>query len=105
MTDIGAHRPDPYRGWLVFNALPTELALAEDSTLASDNRLLMHYDPRGQCFDRPATETERTLLAHLGFTLPDDLVTHVDRISTSVRQRRWPALESQITEDGGFPAP
>lgn len=47
---------------------------------------------------RPATDTERTLLAHLGYTLPDELFTAVTFLTTGVRNRRWPQLEIQILE-------
>ncbi|MCV7010357.1 hypothetical protein [Mycobacterium gordonae] len=93
MTGIGAQIPDPYRGWLCFTALPDELQQAEDATLAHDNQLESRSP--GQCFDRAATDAERTLLAHSGFDLPDDLLTHVDRLTASVRRRRWPQLEAQ----------
>ena len=92
MTGIGTQTPDPYRGWLVFDDLPDELQRAEDATLAHDNQ---DYRNADRCRDRPATEAERTLLAHLGFDVPDELTTHVDRITPSVRRRRWPALEAQ----------
>ena len=103
-TGIGAQIPDRYRGWLCFTALPDDLQRAEDATLAHDNRDLLdpvhcpewHWYRHNNrpCFDRPATDTEKTLLAHLGFTVPDDLKTHVDRITPSVRRRRWPVLEA-----------
>lgn len=90
---IGAQIPDPYRGWLCFTALPDDLQRAEDTTLAHDNQ--QESRSPGQCFDRPATDAERTLLAYLGFDLPDELTTHVDRLSASIRRRRWPQLEAQ----------
>ncbi|AYE95715.1 hypothetical protein C0J29_13780 [Mycobacterium paragordonae] len=97
---IGVQIPDPYRGWLVFDHLPDELQRAEDATLAHDNQ-----DERNaaRCYSRPATETERTLLAHLGWNLPDDLTTHVDRITPSVRRRRWPQLETQLAAEESTP--
>jgi len=108
-TGIGPRRLDKYRGWLSFDYLNRELQNAEDATLAHDNRLLLIPDRRGDCFgrgdcfDRPATAAERTLLAYLGFTLPDNLTCHVDRLTASVRRRRWPQLESQLGEDGSLP--
>jgi hypothetical protein len=51
------------------------------------------FKPRGH--ERPATDTERALLSHLGYTLPDDLVTHVSWPSQSCRRRVWPQLENQ----------
>ena len=46
-------------------------------------------------FARPATETERTLLTHLGFELPEQLTTAVSYPSSGVRRRRWPQLETE----------
>jgi hypothetical protein len=47
---------------------------------------------------RPATQTERTLLAHLGYELPDELFTAVTFLTTGVRNRRFPQLETQTLE-------
>ncbi|OBB46769.1 hypothetical protein [Mycobacterium sp. 852002-51961_SCH5331710] len=44
---------------------------------------------------RPATATERALLAHLGYELPDELFTAVSFPTYGVRRRRWPQLETQ----------
>jgi hypothetical protein len=53
-------------------------------------------------FVRPATDTERVLLEHLGYTLPTDdagdpapLYTVVTYPMSDLRCRRWPQLESQ----------
>lgn len=94
---IGEHTPDPYRGVLCFSHLPDDLQRAEDATLAHDN-----IDCRNpaRCYDRQATDAERTLLAHLGFDVPDELLTHVDRLTPSVRRRRWPALEQALLDQG-----
>ena len=46
---------------------------------------------------RPATDTERTLLTHLGYEVPDELFTAITYLSTGVRNRRWPQLE--ITQE------
>ena len=82
---------DP-RGWLVFETLPDELARAEDSrNFADHDRRILK--PRG--FTRPATSTERALLSHLGYQLPDELLTVVTFKSRSVRHRAWPTLEDQ----------
>jgi hypothetical protein len=84
-------QPDP-RGWLVFDApLPDALQKAEDSTQAAD------FDRRrfGRVLQRPATPTERVLLEHLGYEVPEELTTHVSYKSWSTRNRRWPQLESQ----------
>jgi hypothetical protein len=82
-------QPDP-RGWLALRNLPAKIQNLEDSTAMNDRDRMR---PRG--FERPATETERILLQHLGFTVPADLVTVVTWPSRSVRRRRWPALEGQ----------
>jgi hypothetical protein len=108
MTDgVGPQRADDRRGWLVFEHLPDELQRAEDATQAADfDRRTWHHPGwirefdhlRGisvRCFYRPATPAERTLLAHLGHTLPTNLDTRVEYLSETLRQRRWPALESQ----------
>ena len=84
-------QPDP-RGWLAFDALPDDLQRAEDSTAAAD------FDRRrwARTLQRPATDAERTLLTHLGHDdLPEDLTTHVTYKTLSVRNRRWPQLETQ----------
>jgi hypothetical protein len=96
--------PNDPRGWLTFSApLPNELQNGEDSTAHHDfygceftwsseqteNGAWIDY------FERPATATERTLLAELGYTLPDELVTRVSFPSRLVRRRRWPALETE----------
>lgn len=44
---------------------------------------------------RPATAAERTLLTHLGYVLPAELFTAITYLSTGVRNRRWPQLETQ----------
>ena len=41
---------------------------------------------------RPATDTERILLAALGFSVPEMLTTDIDFISHTTRRRTWPAL-------------
>lgn len=97
-------QPDP-RGWLVFKYLPPDLQRAEDRAYAADSAVVQHqsggYDygigyGRTVWF-RAATDTERTLLQHLGHTLPDDLVTRIEYLTASVRNRRWPSLEENQT--------
>ncbi|MGB3521942.1 MAG: hypothetical protein WBA50_10740 [Mycobacterium sp.] len=97
-------QPDP-RGWLVFDHLPSDLQNREDATLCADHQRwqdsLRGADWLGGAaaiprpsWMRPATPTERLLLAHLGYDdLPDDLTTWVRYRTNSVRMRRWPALE------------
>ena len=80
---------DP-RGVLVFHWLPSDLQAAEDSTAVADRDVMR---PRG--FERPATDTERILLAHLGYELPAELKTVVKYRTRGVRHRSWPQLENQ----------
>jgi hypothetical protein len=80
---------DP-RGWLVFHWLPDDLQRLEDSCAVADRDAMR---PRG--FERPATDTERILLQHLGYQLPDNLVTVVRYRTRGVRNRRWPQLEQE----------
>ena len=100
-------QPDP-RGWLALTGLPEDLQRAEDSTLAADAQ--RHDNPHGtgirlervasaergivRCYRRPATPTERHLLAELGHEVPDDLDTYVNHITRGLRHRFWPALEA-----------
>ena len=82
---------DP-RGWLVFDApLPSDLQRAEDATQAAD---FARWTYRPRCFDRPATDTERALLEHLGYTVPAELTTQVSYRSKSTRHRSWPVLQA-----------
>lgn len=116
MTDhIGAQYPQPDpRGWLVFDGLPDDLQRAEDATQTADyERAQAHIDAtlraqgirRVYSFDqyhgrkvwailRPATPTERILLEHLGYTLPDTLETRVQSLTETARRRTWPQLET-----------
>lgn len=84
-----AEGSDP-RGILTFHWLPDDMQKAEDSTAVCDRDVMR---PRG--FEREATPTERALLAHLGYQLPEQLVTVVRYRTRGVRHRSWPALESQ----------
>ena len=105
MTDtMGPQRVDDRRGWLVFEWLPDNLQRAEDATQAHDyGHSGVHWQRefdhvRGlpvRCFYRPATEAERTLLAHLGHTLPTKLDTRVEFLTETLRQRRWRQLEQE----------
>ena len=83
-------QPDA-RGWLVFRGLPDDLRRAEDATLERDQRI--HRETGRDRWRRPATATERTLLEHLGYELPEILWTYVTYTTTALRNRRWPALE------------
>jgi hypothetical protein len=104
MTDtIGAQydQPDP-RGWLVFHGLPDDLQRAEDATQTHD---IVHFgwdsvwnpDTCRREMVRPATDTEKTLLTHLGYSVTDDLTTTVSYESSTLRRREWPALEGGTT--------
>jgi hypothetical protein len=44
--------------------------------------------------NRPAADTERALLGDLGYTLPEELLTRVMWRRGSIRERRWPQLET-----------
>jgi len=85
-------QPDP-RGWLVFRHLPDALQRAEDSRQNADHAFL--EDTGCTRWTRLATDTERLLLDHLGFEVPDRLMTRVEYRSAGVRNRRFPALENQ----------
>ena len=89
------HGPGDPRGPLVFAApLPTEIQDLEDSTQSAD------FDRAwtlGRRFTRPATATERDLLAALGWTDAQgnppgpSTMTHV-YVTGGVRTRSWPSL-------------
>ena len=71
-----AQAGDDPRGWLVFDApLPEPWQLAEDSTAVADRDRCWLTNPRP--YDRPATTAEIQLLQHLGYEVPDDLMTTV----------------------------
>jgi hypothetical protein len=90
VTTLPPQIPDDPRGWLTFSEPLADQALqrAEDSTQYHDRYF------HGGTFTRPATDTERTLLAALGYTLPDDLLTYVRWVGP-LRQRRWVQLEPE----------
>jgi hypothetical protein len=109
VTDLPPRQPQPDpRGWLTFIApLPNDLQNAEDSTQHHDFhgtgfQWRTEFDEAVQAwvdyFERPATETEKTLLTELGYTVPDELTTRVSFPSPLVRRRRWPQLETTTTE-------
>lgn len=90
LPNIPHQRTDDVRGWLTFvKPLPDPLQNAEDSTLTAD------FDSRHRNRTRPATATERALLAHLGYALPDELVTVINYVTVTIRRRTWPQLEAQ----------
>ncbi|MDT5076775.1 MAG: hypothetical protein QOJ80_1412 [Mycobacterium sp.] len=93
-TQIGVHRRGDPRGWLLFDSMPPDLQTAEDARLAAD-REHIRENHGAPAFLRTATATERTLLEHLGYDLPDLLLTRVHWLSSGVRNRRWPALETE----------
>jgi hypothetical protein len=90
LTGIGAHRPCPARGVLVFDSLPPDVQDAEDSRQEADYRN-RHWGSRVST-ERPASATERALLAHLGYELPTTLHTRVQWLSDGVRRRTWPQI-------------
>lgn len=61
-----------------------------------DSRAVADKD-RGAGFERPATDTERTLLAAAGYALPADGVTVVGWLSPGLRRRTWPAATTTTT--------
>lgn len=88
---VGPQKPQPdARGWLVFDYLPDALQRAEDATQANDHDRMIATG----CVQRtrPATQTERALLDHLGYTLPERLTTRVTWITAGIRHRAWPQL-------------
>ena len=89
--DRAAAGTDPL-GILAFHWLPTELQNAEDSTQAADREQFL-IRRRGRGYERDATPTERLLLEHLGYTLPENLTTLVKYRTKGVRCRTWPQLE------------
>jgi hypothetical protein len=85
-------QPDP-RGLLVFESLPEDLQKLEDARLMADYEdAECHRGP----WQRPGTDTEHTLLTHLGYTVPEQLSTHID-YGNGIRHRYWPTLEGQPT--------
>ena len=94
-SGIGPHRGwDDVRGWLVFDTmLPAALQIAEDATANADYERRNWRDSVSRT--RPATDTERELLTHLGFTVPTELDTVVTYRGGVIRRREWPALTDQ----------
>lgn len=84
--------PDP-RGWLALRFLPESVQNAEDATHHNDFVHRRRWRER----IRPATDTERLLLAHLGYVVPDELDTVVTFKSPGIWCRRWPVLEEGST--------
>ena len=79
----GPHLPGHPAGPVTFrHTLTCPLLDAEDSRRLAD---------RDWLGDRPATDVERLLLAHLGHRIPDNLTTHVSLVAGIVR-RTWPTL-------------
>jgi hypothetical protein len=113
-TTIGPQLPQPDpRGWLVFEWLPDDLQNAEDSTQAADHAWFaadygeMPWIHKANVpWRRKATPAEITLLRHLHFDLDHldgDLKTVVSYLTTGVRRRVWPQLETQDVLPGGGP--
>jgi hypothetical protein len=94
--EIGSQVPQPdARGWLVFRYLPPNLQRYEDQTYAADSDRLRHEEHTwsSTTWLRPATDTEKYLLAHLGYDVPEILWTRVEYKTASLRHRSWPILE------------
>ena len=97
LTGIGDHRPDNRRGYLVFTHLPDAVQRAEDGRAYADLEARSWRSSVKRI--RPATVTEKALLAHaLGRAVPANLETVVRWLSSGVRNRSWPQLG--ITEEG-----
>lgn len=94
LTGIGAHRPCPARGVLVFDHLPLDVQNAEDSRQEVDHR--NRHWRSNVTTERPATPTERALLAHLGYELPEVLHTRVQWLTDGVRRRTWPQIPATL---------
>ena len=100
ITGVGPQlaQPDP-RGWLVFGWLPENLQKAEDATQFADYERFRERasgDALGRgAFHRAATSTERQLLQHLGYELPEHVHTYVTYLTNGVRHRYWPQLNDQ----------
>jgi hypothetical protein len=83
---------DPLR---IAHTMACPLLAAEDATRAADRDRL----GPGLTFTRPATTTESTLLAALGWTAPDGQPptpatrTVVGHFTPGVRMRAWPDLK------------
>ncbi|MEZ0339788.1 hypothetical protein ACAG25_07365 [Mycobacterium sp. pV006] len=94
LSGIGAHRPCPARGVLVFDSLPPAVQNAEDSRQEADFR--SRHFRSNVVTERPATPTERALLAHLGYTVPATLHTRVQWLTDGVRRRTWPQIPATL---------
>lgn len=95
LSGIGAHRPCPKRGVLVFDGpLPPDVQNAEDSRADADFR--GRHWRSSVTTERPATATERALLAHLGYELPEVLHTRVQWLTDGVRRRTWPQIPATL---------
>lgn len=94
LTGIGAHRPCPARGVLVFDHLPLDVQNAEDSRQEADHR--NRHWRSNVATERPATATERALLEHLGYELPADLHTTVRWLTDGVRRRTWTQIPATM---------
>ena len=93
------HPAGPLGGWHHASGCPL-LALEDGRTVADADAL-----DRRRVFVRLATETERELLAALGWTWPDDppLQTTVIRRTAAIRGRLWTDATPPATE--GVPTP
>ena len=65
---------------------------------SEDARQVADKDTGRARFTRPATETERVLLAAFGYVVPDELLTQVDFLTAGARRREWPGLNLAADE-------
>ncbi|WML64762.1 hypothetical protein [Rhodococcus sp. AH-ZY2] len=99
VTGIGPQKPQPDpRGILTFDYLPEHMQALEDARQAADYDDALHH--RGP-WTRPATDTERELLLHLGYELRDGLSTTVEYLTPGVRRRTWNLPEPTPQESAG----
>lgn len=102
----GPNIPNHPGGWLYFkHKMTCPLLVLEDTRAFADyqglgfppyvpSRAPSVEDNPGR--QRPVTLTERTLLAALGYELPDDAVTVVGWLTSGVRRREWPAATEVV---------
>ncbi|WP_131813663.1 hypothetical protein [Mycolicibacterium fortuitum] len=94
LTGIGEHQPCPKRGVLIFSSLPPQVQNAEDSCQEADYR--NRHWRASVTTERPATATERALLAHLGYSVPTVLHARVQWLTDGVRRRTWPQIPETL---------
>lgn len=63
---------------------------------SEDARQVADLEAGRSSFTRPATNTERTLLAELGYSVPAELSTRVVFLTPGARRREWPTLKLAV---------